>query len=366
MSRAARTNSAAFRRRPARAFTLAEVLVVISIIAILLAVSVPAFSNMLYSTDRSNAENQLRVGLGAARDAAVRSGQFAGAGDAAAVFMYDPATQRLRIVPCVKVGVMIDEDMGRVRVERDVFVPAPDVMPVELPRGWTVRAYTPRGTIDDGRSNPSGWYDSGNYRPNTGNWVFPETGFYDAGRGDGGVARQTFMVRFEAGTGSLDVGHRGEALVVDLAEDATFRSTTPWTNFRLDRTRDLPSSVRRLLVARSDLSDANRRRIIGDLATDSVLAKPVTDLALYDERRLAGGIGARGVNVATGCLYGDPLARGVIPTAPTIDTSLHPSGDPLAISDAVNAWFEGRGTRDSDARLFTMDRYSGQAREILP
>ena len=89
----------------AAAFTLVELLVVIAIFVLLLAIAVPAFSSMLYSSEQSLADNHLRMGLGAARDAAIRSPQGT---DAAAVFFYDPATGRTMILPCIAAGVLKD------------------------------------------------------------------------------------------------------------------------------------------------------------------------------------------------------------------------------------------------------------------
>lgn len=347
-----------------RAFTLAELLVVISIIVLLIAISVPAFSNLIYSSDRTSAENGLRVGLAGARDVAQRADAFAGAGDSGAVFFTD-ANGTIRIVPCVQVGVITDEDSAGNLVRRDVFVPASQATTITLPKGWSVRAYLPAGAIDDGVGNTSGLYERGNHDALVGNWVAPETAYIDETDGRDGVDRQTFFVRFEAGSGSLDVANREPALVVDLSASTTFRSTEPWASFRLDLATDLGAAVRRVLVERPDLTDRERRALVGDVSLDTVLAAPVNELALFDERRLAAGIGARGLNAVTGTLYGDPADARAFPKDPTLDTTLFPGGDARAMTKEINAWLEGRG-QESDARIFTVQRYTGQGREVTP
>src|SRR5436305_8362895 len=83
--------------RGRRGFTLIELLVVIAIFVLLLALAVPAVSSLMDSSEESMAQNALRSGLAAARDAAMRS---SGYDDGAAVFFYEPGG-RLSIVPCI-------------------------------------------------------------------------------------------------------------------------------------------------------------------------------------------------------------------------------------------------------------------------
>ena len=140
------------------AFTLTELLVVISLIVLLLAIAVPAFSSMLYNNDRSLAENQFKIAMATARDQAIRSE----GGDTAAVFLYQPGG-KLRIVTCVSVAVLEDEpDSAIINIpqlppivpgphKREIFVPISIVNPIDLPRGWTIRAYVPPQAIDTGR-----------------------------------------------------------------------------------------------------------------------------------------------------------------------------------------------------------------------
>jgi prepilin-type N-terminal cleavage/methylation domain-containing protein len=350
-------------------FTLAELLVVISLIVLLIAVAVPSFSSLLYSQDRTLAENQLRVGLAAARDAAVRSRTGV---DSVAAFYYVPETGRIRIVPCLSAGVMKDVVNQRTNqeVEREVFVPVPTESPLELPRGWTVRGYAPPGSVDQ-QGTSSGWYDGGTYNSTGGHWIFPENAFCDLSNAGDGKDRQSFVVRFEGGTGSIAIDRTEEVLVVDLSPNYGFRETgIPWAGYRLDRAEDLGAEVRRLLIERPDFSDSrgqrNLRQLLGDEAIDTVLARPLGQFALADERRVATGIGARGVNKSTLCLYG--AADGSMPVDPTFDTSMYATAPtPGQIVKSIDEYIEGRRINVvSEARIFTLDRYSGQLRELEP
>ncbi len=372
------TITSANPRLSRRAYTLAELLVVISIFVLVLAIAVPSFSSLLYSTERSQAENQIGVALGAARSAASSS---EGLGDSAAVFFYDPGTGRTRIGIFIQVGQMQDVDPNDTTrtIARDVFVPLPAFQAIQMPRYWMVRGYAPPGSIDAGTANAmNGWYEqiAGRaYDKTTGNWVFPETGFYDEDKSGSGASRQTFMVRFDAGTGALSTSKRQPALVVDVSPSRVFRTGSPYgvQAFRLDTPEDLAGQVRRLLASRTDFGTTlkgqqlTRQKLLGDESTDTVLARPVAELAFYDERRLASAVGARGLNAVTGCLYGDPANPRSIPIKPTIDTSLVKTND-VELSRTINEWLQGTGNSTvlSDAKIFTIDRYLGQAREVTP
>jgi hypothetical protein len=225
----------------------------------------------------------------------------------------------------------------------------------------------------------NGWYEKvtvgagREYNRNTGNWVFPETGFYDQDKSNSGANRQTFMVRFDAGTGAVSISKRVPALVVDPSPSKLFRTGglfgTP--AFRLDTPEDLAAQVRRLLATRSDLDKTKRQQLLGDAATDTVLARPVAELAFYDARRLASALGARGLNSVTGSLYGGEPAdkKTFVPLQPSIDANLFPKGPSgVALSDAINAWIEGTGNSAvaSDARIFTIDHFLGKTKEVTP
>ncbi len=354
-----------------RGFTLVELLVVITIFVLLLAIAVPSFSSLIYSSERAQAENQLVTGLNQARSAALTSEST---GDTAAVFFFDN-NGRLRIVTCVDAGDIPDgvNPDGGPRI-RDVFVPVANYPVVQLPRGWSVRGFAPVGTVDNGSG--SGWYDRNNtsnrvLSSTTGNWVFPETAYYDPTKGNEGRSRQTFMIRFQGGTGVLRTDVSTPAVVLDFSPATLFRNGAPWSDYRFDST-DRPEVLVRRAVARAGASSTFAKndlpKLLGDLATDTVLTRAITELALYDENELAGAIGARGLNNATHSIYGGSRVNSA-PTEPRIDQALFGgSFDAAAVNQRINEWILGVGedTKPSDVRLYTVDRYSGQAREVLP
>lgn len=363
------------------AFTLTELLVVISIIVLLIALAIPAFTSILYNNERAQAENQLRVGLAAARDMAIQSD----GGDAAAVFRFS-APGRIVITAAIQVASIDDEVIsngtyvqgqggqpGRVR---DVFVQVPGVEPIQLPRGWSVRGFAPPGTVDAQRPSGAGygWYDGPSMPSGTqtrGNWVFPETAF-TAGTADQGWNRQTFIVRFEAGTGSLAAGNADECIIVDQSPAQAFRTVPPFSNYRLDRDSDPGRFIRRTLSPASPLTVDERRALLGDRSPDTILARPVTELALYDEARLAASLQSMGLNKATGTVYGDPASPRTVPTSPMFDSNLFPGGfDAAQVNQNISLWLEGRLAAngvvvESDARIFTLQRYLGQMQEVTP
>lgn len=375
-----------------RAFTLSELLIVIAIFVLVLAIAVPAFSALLNSTERSQAENQVSVAIGQARAAALSTED---SGDTAAVFFYDPVSQRTRIAIFQQVGQIDDLDLNNAVVRRDVFVPMAAYQALQLPRGWMVRGFAPVSTVDVGGGqlarNFSGWYENissangaRSHNGQTGNWVFPETGFYahpltDAAQGQApgataGINRQSFMVRFKAGTGAMSTSDRLPSLVFDPSPQTLFRATTlPWSTNRLDRAENTASAARRVLsTADAVISAIDKRLLLGDASIDTVLARPVAELAIYDENKLAGAIGARGVNAATGCLYGvAPGNRGrlLYPQEPALDQRLFQSFDAMAVANKINDWIQGSTGvtgASSDARLIAVDRYQGAAREVAP
>lgn len=364
-----------------KGFTLTELLVVIAVLVAVVLVGLPAFSSMLSGSERTLAINQLKIGLSAARDAAIRGDNV----DSAAVFFFEP-NGRVRVVPCVFVGRITDrrnpaQAFGPTNsVERDVFAPVGTVEATTLPRGWSVRAYAAPNLLHQAGAQlstipPNGWYEP---MPNRdvdrgrGAWVFPETGFYDVDRVEAiasrASVRQTFMVRFEAGTGEVKSKDQGPVLVLATRPSEIGRPQRNAASLRLRP--DVASNQAvwaRRLIASLDLSDDQKTEYLGDRSADTVLACSTDLLALYDEARMASSIGARGLNRGTGTIYA--------PFDPNVgvgyDMSLFNGLSPIAVSQAVDEWLTGELRRngefvESDALIYTFDRFTGALREIKP
>lgn len=378
----------------ARAFTLIEVLVVVTLLIVVLGVAVPAFRGMIDASERSLSENAIRVGVQVARDLASR-----GEGDAAIVFFRD-LDGRTRMVPALHVGVLRDASFNTATtgsfepgadptIDRDVFAPIAIATPIQLPKGWAIAGYADPNTIDQCFQNCAnagqlsfnfdGWYDSIAYGDNglntgddarrDGNWLLPETAYYetfmqapDAQEPDGyssvisgadaqRTPRQTFMVRFESGTGLLVRG-AAPALVIDPRPTSLGRGDFPpemrWA--RANRIEDARAWAERVVTTDdmngNDVIDGEdgylRTLVVGNFSNDTVLAGPVARLALYREEDLAQGLGAKGLNRETNSLYlpiadGERIAfdlEGLFSDHPFID-------EPGEVRIAINRWMQG-------------------------
>lgn len=368
------------QRRSPTAFTLMEMMVVISIIVILILIAVPAFSAMIANNNQIQAIESLKAGLLVGRDAARRGGPGQ---DGAAVFYFQPGGT-MTIVPCVKIGTLDDltyANTGNAEpVRRDVFVPLEGVQPVSLPVGWMVRAYVNPYTIDPTNGE---WYRGARYGQSTqlGDWVFPETGFYKVnyqdstqlGNNDDGYDRSTFMIRFEGGTGRLATDSREPAIVLSPRPSDSGRdgSTSLWSRYRIDRADRLSRFYARV-TADATLSPADKRKLFGTSSasvrsSDTVLARPVNQLALYDESKLAGAMGVR-VDRTTNSIYTlNPEAY--------YSTSGNPGPQFVngVAARAIARWVEGYRdplgnsadrAESPQARLFAIDRFLGNMLEM--
>ncbi len=419
----------------ARAFSMIEMLVVVLIIGVLITLALPAFNALVAANTQAQAVEAVRSGLTLARSAAVNGPSGA---DSAAVFFFEPGGV-VQIVPCVRVGVIDDRDDtgGTVTsVVREVFAPPPGATVISLPRGFTVRGFVPAGRMvrtsggGSSASDPSpGWYaaTNGNPRygltPTRGDWVFPETGFYRRNFGtasvpgddDDGMDRSTFMVRFEGGSGRPVVSNQAPVLVLAPRASASARGggtatspadpSIPAARHRLDLATSLPAAFESIRVDGQLSGDAVRRLIGtsdpsgGVRSSDTVMAGPVTELAVMDEGKLAASLGLR-VDGFTGVLYrvsnrstvlNNPAERFVSDTTASADLGPYfvepPAGfDEAGLARLIALWIEGASIRvagvlvpnagsssfkpvpaaDPPARLFAVDRSSGAMIEVAP
>jgi prepilin-type N-terminal cleavage/methylation domain-containing protein len=353
-----------------RAFTITELLVVITVFVIMAAIAVPAFTTLISGSERTLSENQLRVGISAGRDAAIRSD----GGDGGVLFVHQTGPDgagRIVMIPVVQVASIDDiinenGSFSSATVKRDVFAPIANAQAVAMPRGWAIRGYAPPGTINDG-DNTNGWFEWLGSRSGEGNWVYPETDFYDraaANLGSTGWRRQSFMIRFAAGTGVLRTDASDLALVVDPSAEDAFRTSPPWSQARVDRAAVIAEWARRT-ARRTDVTPVERARLIGDTSIDTVLARPVTELALYNESSLASALGLRGTNRETGSLY-LPVGNG---TNSGMDPEVLGSNSEEDVARDLSLWISGRFERGgnpvpSDARVFAVSKYLGGLTEL--
>lgn len=332
-------------------FTLIELLVVISLLTILLAIAVPAFSGLLYSSERSMADSKIKIAATLGRDAAVRAGR---GDDGAVAFFFEPGG-RARAVPFVKVGVLNDlNDAGDV-VQRDVFVKVDLFESIEMPRNWSVRGYATPNSIDDDWYNDT--YTGATVREQ-GNWVFPETGFFDPQDDDDQGYRQTFLIRFDAGSGTASVPTSRDALLLDPSPSRTLRTTGVFATYNVEKFSSHRAYVQQVLQL---TNDNDKRALLGDRSPDTVLARQVTQVCVYDEQRLAGKLKVR-LDRATGSLY----KAGERPEF--VDA-------PATLIQDINEWIEspdsevvatGDQKPEQEAKVYFVERYSGSLREMFP
>lgn len=360
--------------RPARyAFTLTELIVVISIILILLAVSLPTFRATIASTESSNAETKLRLAFLTGRNAALHSDRGA---DTAVVFFYEPGGRTTALI-CEHVGTITDRSDTANPLDRDIFVPVPNFEPIQLSTGWMVRGFVPAGMMDLGGGGNRAWYDktaagSGDpYDPDLRNWVFPETGFYDARATDDGGDRQSFMVRFNGGIGSVALGDSREALVLSPRPTAAGRTTGHFNSFRVDIGADTAAVVRKALLRfeNSSLFGGGMdplTQLFGDISGDTVLCRTVEQVVLYNASELATALGTK-LDRDTGSFYKNLKGKNSEPRFAV----------KKSVFENIPLWLEGDTNTDGTfdpyaetnpdlpvARIYTLQRYTGAIQPV--
>ena len=400
-----------------RAFTVVELLVVVVIILIVLTVATPAFQSMIYSAARSDAANTVNAAAIAARELALRS---ASGDDGAVVFVFD-RDGTTRVIPAVRVGSIREpvfgaggtgpggaSPIGEVTVLREVFAPVAQFAGFQMPAFWNVRGYAAPNTMVDfvlGRRPELNavWYNSALYggldtnspAKQDGNWVFPETAFYDLNQAAAAgepTARQSFMIRFDSRTGAVS-SNTAPVLFVDPRPSTAGRpggerpqARQRW--LRPDRAEDLGAWARGLIksppinnngdpISPPFTEDANAVLLsfIGVNSNDTVLVKPVTRIAVYDERRMARDLGARRLNAETNSLY-QPVARGSNAVGNQIDASLFGGtiqGGPEGLRRRMNNWINGDTNNDGriddddapQARVYLVRPGTGELTEVL-
>jgi prepilin-type N-terminal cleavage/methylation domain-containing protein len=366
-----------------RAFTLIELLIVVVILVMIIAVSLPAFAAMLRGSDETLAQARLTSAVRMGRDAAIAQ---TGDADVAIVFTYPPGG-RLTALACVRVGAFNETINGVVR-RRELFCPIDTLEPVQLPLGWMVRGFAAPNSIDPTNGE---WYEGQRYggTVNRGDWVFPETGFFnrESTAPADGRSRQSFMLRFAAGTGQFKgVGAAPVIVVLPRTSSAGRATTEPYRSYRFDTSQDLRRMALRAITnpARLNsgpgggtlLTEAQRRQLLGDESTDTVLVGAVSQISLYREQDLARAVGAA-IDRATGSIYRGPAAGGAWSPEFVAVQGL----SERQIGQRISQWIEGDANFDgqikpaflssgsesgdrSDAKLYVIDRSSGDLRRV--
>lgn len=407
------------------AYTVVELLVVIVIAGLLLTIAVPAFQSTIYSSNRTLAVNALQAASVMGRDVAINTGK-----DGAIVFVFDPEVGRIQIIPAIRVGTVREATTApagsgggggpssvgfgdQPYFDREVFVPAPVGEVLTLPAGWMVRGYASPGLMldYDSAGNPAAaWYNSMMYgglnvrddAKDEAHWIFPETGFFakdaqvNGGSLDGSfsnvnaddpTARQSFMIRFDGRTGAVSRDTRS-ALFIDprnsnQREPGGNQPDQYEITMRPDLAEDLEVWASRVIRSPDITNDGIaygrddgrlREQLIGNASNDTILVKPVSRVALYDENKLALGIRARGVNRETGTIYlpHEQDQRQVdIQLDMSLFTDINTEEDAI---ERINSWIDGDTdfdgtvsflTDEPDSRLFLVQSYTGELKEIL-
>lgn len=173
------------RPRSRCAFTLVEMLIVISIIAIGATLMVPAFAEVIRSINYTGAINAVTSSLGNARAQAIRTGRHAGV-----VFLFDIETETasVQVVDLLQPGALTE--FGSAPLEETIGVamrPVPGQVPVLLPKGTAVVGLSLKVAQADvavdtsGSSTTWSWYAGQSQDPTNPDpsvrrplWLFPQ------------------------------------------------------------------------------------------------------------------------------------------------------------------------------------------------
>ncbi len=366
------------------AFTLIELLVVIIILVLVIAVTLPAFASMIRASEETLAQARLSSAVKMGRDAAIAQ---TGDADVAVVFSYPP-NGRLTASACIKIGEFTETPVGGIPHVRELFVPIDSMDPVQFPAGWMVRGYAPPNSIDPTNGE---WYEGQRYggTVDRGDWIFPETGFFnkESTTQADGRQRQTFMLRFTAGTGQFAGVGGAPVLLVLPRPSAVGRTSEPFESYRFDTAVDLRRMVRRAITNPARLNsgpgggtritDIQRRQLVGDESTDTVMVGPVSQISLYRERDLANALGAT-ISRDTGCIYRGPQPDGTWP----VEFVSVPGLSQRQIGQRTAQWIEGDGNFDgqirpvftgsgtesgdrTESRVYIIDRSTGDVRQVV-
>ena len=197
------------------------------------------------------------------------------------------------------------------------------------------------------------------------------------------------MVRFEGGTGLLKTWDLTPVLVLAVNPSTRSRQTLPWSftgngeqPFRVDLDPNPARFVQRVAswpTGRPPMNNANqalayKQQMLGDISGDTVLAKPVGQLALCSEKKLVQGLnGARALsNMAP--IRPDPVTGTIYADVASLPAAQREPQFIAGIADQeirwVNEWVQGgyltqtNQQIESDCRIYSIQRYLGTLQEI--
>jgi hypothetical protein len=128
------------------------------------------------------------------------------------------------------------------------------------------------------------------------------------------------------------------------------------------------------ILSSTTMNQTLKRNLLGVDSADMVTVKPVSAIAVYDETRLAAGLGAT-LDPTTGCMYKVRQPNVQPDFVPVTDGAGARTEDNARTTALVNQWIEGdtnltngiQSREDGDdpqARIFVVDRYSGVLQRV--